>query len=980
MKPAAATLAVLAALLTPSRAADYQPRNTQAPNEHPPSPQEALAKITVPPGFQVTLFAAEPEVRQPVAMVTGDRGRIWVAESYSYKEWQQTGEDRVIILEDTDNDGVHDKRTVFWTGGNHVSGLNVGWGGVWVCSSPNLLFIPDRDGDDVPDGPPEVVLDGWTTKAGHNFFNGLTWGVDGWLYGRQGITAPSLVGKPGTPESERVPFDCAIWRYHPVTEKFEVVCRGTTNPWGMDWDERGELFFTNNVNGHLWHAVPGALFPRMGNRPDPNNVRYDYERMPMTADHLHHAGSIADWTRSRDGVGVHGDLGGGHSHCGGMIYLGDNWPEEYRGRIFMANTHGRRLNQNNLERHGSAYVGRRAPDLFFANQPWFRGVTVIYGPDGGVFVSDWTDLGECHDNDGVHRTSGRIFKVTYGKPALPREALGMLSNEDEMLAELHHHASEWFVRRARRVLQERKAANDDVGNAVRALRRTLAGSGAETVRIRALLTLHALDALDEDALLKLSRDSAEHVRKWSVRLAVDHGAPSPKLRTRLVEMAEGEKSGLVRLYLASALQKLKFDDRWQLAANLASRSEDAEDRFLPLMIWFGVKDAIAKKPLFGIEWLAACEMPQIHQFTARLACETAPGEEVFEALLGQIQRQSPFGEEIGSGMRQGLAGRRDLAKPRDWPRARSVLLDRRLVALADELDLLLDRDAKIDELRQRVGEGDARALSALIDAGAPKTGEQLLAALESETLRQTAIRGFSSVSHPKAAGVLARLFPKLTPDEQTDAIRALTSNKSNAAVLLDAIENGQIPRSALTAYQARQVHDFKDGALRKRLTKAWGNLKTSDAAKKAEIKRYQNQLLPDILAKADLTRGKAHFTQRCAACHVLHGQGGKIGPDLTGANRSNVYYLLENIIDPSATLPRDFHVTVVTKKDGQVLTGNLAKTTDYTLTLTTPEGDVVVNRADIKEQTTMPVSLMPEGLLNGLEVGDVRDLIAYLMK
>ncbi|MCB1080124.1 MAG: dehydrogenase, partial [Verrucomicrobiae bacterium] len=189
-----------------------------------------------------------------------------------------------------------------------------------VCDSPNLLFIPDRDRDDVPDGEPEIVLDGWTTEAKHNFFNGLTWGIDGWLYGRHGITTASSVGAPGTPEEERVKFDCSIWRYHPVTKAFEIVCRGTTNPWGLDWNEAGELFFTNNVNGHLWHGIFGAFYPRMGNRDD-RFIEHVYDRIGMCADHLHHAGSTDDWTKTRDGKGVHGELGGGHSHCGGMIYL-----------------------------------------------------------------------------------------------------------------------------------------------------------------------------------------------------------------------------------------------------------------------------------------------------------------------------------------------------------------------------------------------------------------------------------------------------------------------------------------------------------------------------------------------------------------------------------------------------------------------------------------------------------------------------------
>ena len=349
-------------LLSPAAATLYDPRNTQTPGDEPPTPEEAAAAITVPEGFSVKLFAGEPDVHQPVAMAIDERGRLWVAESYSYKEWEKRGEDRILIFEDSDNDGHHDKRTVFYTGANHLSGMTVGWGGVWICDSPNLLFIPDRDRDDVPDREPEVILDGWTTEAKHNFFNGLTWGVDGWLYGRHGITRPSKVGKRGAPDEKRIEFDCSIWRYHPIDKTFEIFCRGTTNPWGLDWDAHGQMFFTNNVNGHLWHAIPGALYPRMGNRADPF-IEHVYERIAMCADHLHHAGSTTDWTKTRDGADVHGELGGGHSHCGAMIYLGGKWPETYTGKMFMCNVHGRRINVDKLEAHRSGYRGTHGPGL-----------------------------------------------------------------------------------------------------------------------------------------------------------------------------------------------------------------------------------------------------------------------------------------------------------------------------------------------------------------------------------------------------------------------------------------------------------------------------------------------------------------------------------------------------------------------------------------------------------------------------------------
>ena len=203
--PPAIVLAIAAVVLSivASRAEDDHghPVDTQAAGQHPPTPQEALHQLRVPPGFQVTLAAAEPMVRQPIAIDFDDRGRLWVAECYSYdgSDFTEEKRDRILIFEDADGDGTLEKRTVFQDGLNRLTGLARGFGGVWITAPPNVSWIPDRDGDDRPDGPPVVHLDGWTLRAEHNSVNGLTWGPDGWLYGRHGIKQPSLVGRPAPP-------------------------------------------------------------------------------------------------------------------------------------------------------------------------------------------------------------------------------------------------------------------------------------------------------------------------------------------------------------------------------------------------------------------------------------------------------------------------------------------------------------------------------------------------------------------------------------------------------------------------------------------------------------------------------------------------------------------------------------------------------------------------------------------------------------
>ncbi len=394
--------------------------DTEAPTEKVMSPAESLASIQLPEGFSATLFAAEPDVRQPIALTFDERGRLWVVECYTYAEGARNFDtslrDRVLILEDTDGDGVHDKRTVFWDQGVKLTSVEIGLGGVWLLGPPNLYFIPDRNRDDIPDGPPEVILDGWKdTAIRHNIANGLKWGPDGWLYGRQGILETSMIGPPGATSSQRAAFNCGVWRYHPITKRVEAVLHGTTNPWGFDYDHLGEMFIINTVIGHLWHVVPGTHTERMyGSDMNP----FAYGLVSQVADHVHWDSGEA-WHAIRKGSSdTTKAAGGGHAHSGLMIYQGNNWPAEDRGKVFAINLHGRRLNRDRLEPAKSGYTARHEPDRIQWNDPWFRGIDLASGPDGGVYVLDWSDTGNA-----TRRTASIVHRAESTRSSTARRRL-----------------------------------------------------------------------------------------------------------------------------------------------------------------------------------------------------------------------------------------------------------------------------------------------------------------------------------------------------------------------------------------------------------------------------------------------------------------------------------------------------------------------------------------------------------------------------
>ncbi len=608
----AAPVLLLLTAYGPGRARAQQP-----PQQGPRAPAEAARHFTLPAGFKATLFAAEPDVVQPIAFCFDGRGRLWVAESYTYPDFKpptEEGEDRILIFEDTDGDGRFDTKKVFWDQVPNVSGIEVGFGGVYVCATPRLLFVPDADGDDVPDGEPRVLLDGWNLdKAQHNVFNGLTWGPDGWLWGMNGIQSKSAVGKPGTPDDQRVKFDCGVWRYHPTRHAFEVVAWGTTNPWGLDFDDYGQPFITNCVIAHLWHVVPGAHFQRMyGDDPVP----HVYAPLKSCADHLHF---IGDWTDVRKGPNQSADAGGGHAHVGAMVYLGDNWPDAYRNGLFTFNLHGLRANHDVLEPRGSGYVARHGPDFMHAGDPWFRGLEMAYGPDGGVYLTDWSDTGECHDFDHADLGNGRIYKITYGDAKPVKVNVAAMS--DDRLVDLHLHKNDWFVRHARRVLQERTAAGKLGGNVAPALEKILAGHSDVTRRLRALWTLHAIGALSPERRLALLDDKEQYVRAWTMQFELEDREAPEAFRAKLAQVA-ADPSPVVRLHVASVLQRVPLDQRWPIADALVVNAANADDQNLPLMIWYAIEPLVSADKTRAVQLLVKAKIPIVREhITRRMAAK-----------------------------------------------------------------------------------------------------------------------------------------------------------------------------------------------------------------------------------------------------------------------------------------------------------------------------------------------------------------------
>ncbi|HTN75696.1 MAG TPA: PVC-type heme-binding CxxCH protein, partial [Pirellulaceae bacterium] len=369
------------------------------------------------------------------------------------------------------------------------------------------------------------------------------------------------------------------------------------------------------VNPHLFHMIQGGHYEPWRNRP---SSQYAYQRIPTIADHLHYPGKA--WEKSRGGTPETLAMGGGHAHCGTLVYLGDQFPEQYRNTVFMCNVHGKRINNDLLERQGSGYVARHGLDFALSADPWFMGVTLKTGPGGSLYVSDWSDTGECHTYK-PNRKSGRIFNISYGaaKPTAPLD-LSKLSDAELVARQLHRN--DWHVQHARRLLQERAAQRDWQGAAVHAeLRKHLASDISAPQRLRVLWALHVTGGLDAAALTELLNDKNEYVRAWAIQLLCETEVPAAVVQAKFVTLAEQDPSPVVRLALASALQRLPLADRWAIVNPLIGHEADATDANLPLMLWYAIEPLVKGDKARALQLIGQSKLPLVRQFIARRAVE-----------------------------------------------------------------------------------------------------------------------------------------------------------------------------------------------------------------------------------------------------------------------------------------------------------------------------------------------------------------------
>lgn len=981
---------LLASLIADTWAAENVPASEAAKMHAGLSPKEAAKAMTVPSGFSVTLFAGEPDVVQPIAFTLDDKGRLWVAEAYSYPNRvpDDQAKDRILIFEDNNGDGVFDIRKIFADKLNLVSGLEVGFGGVWVGAAPNLLFIPDRNQDDKPDGPPEVVLDGWGFQDTHETLNSFIWGPDGWLYGCHGVFTHSNVGKPGALDNRRTKINAGIWRYHPVRDKFEVFAYGTSNPWGVDFNDFGECFLTSCVIPHLFHVIPGGRYHRQAGQHFNPHI---YDDIKTIADHLHYTGDIREhawWGHTPPVNDAVAQAGGGHAHAGAMIYLGGGWPGRYRGQIFMNNIHGARVNMDILTPKGSGYVGSHGEDLIVANDSWSQLLYFRYGPDGQVYMIDWYDKNQCHRReDHVHdRTNGRIFKLSYHTARPVKVDLQRAS--DEELVTLQLSPNDWYVRHARRILQERAAANRLDPSVAAKLANIAFEHDDPTRQLRGLWALYVTGQLTQADIARGLANESPYVRAWSVRLACEEGRPSPTTIDRMIAMAEADPSPVVRKFIAAALQKLPHQDRWQVLQGLANHAEDADDHNLPLMYWYALEPLAGSRPSQALELAMRSPIPRLLEFTVRrIASEGSDGS--IAMLSDALKAATGAGPQrtILQGIRDALKGRRQVTMPKGWAQVYDTLMrstDPQLRSEATALSVTFGLPKAFETMRKLIEDPKAnkaareQALASLLAAKGTELPATLRKLLDDPVLRVAALQGLAGYDDAQTPEEILKRYESFNSEEKRNALNTLAARVEFAKPLLAAVAKEQIAASDLSADVVRQMQNLNDPEITKTLQEQWGIVRQTAADKAKLIADYKKMLEEQPERQPDVHLGRAVFAKTCQQCHTLFSTGGKVGPDITGSNRANLDYLLSNILDPSAVMAKEYQPTVIATTDGRVITGIIKESTDQAITVVTANETLTIPAGEIEASKLSEQSMMPDDLLKPLDPHQVRSLVAYL--
>ena len=972
-------LFVLASLLLGANQGSTEPFIPRAQNMMPGpalKPSDAMARMRVPAGFTVELVASEPMIVNPVAMCFDEKGRIWITESVEYPRSEPgIGKDRIKVLEDTDGDGMADKQTIFTDGLNIPSGIAVGHGGVWVANAPDLLFF--KIGPDLkPAGKPEVVITGFGRDDTHELPSGLVFGPDGWLYGLNGVFNPSIIKHQGKEHR----FTCALWRVHPRSREFEIFSEGTSNPWGVAFDNLGSAFVSACVIDHLWHLVETGYYHRQGGPYPPHTWKLD-----SIVKHKHQKAA----------------------YCGIHWYDSDAYPAEYRNKLYMGNIHGGCINADRIERDGSTYLGKPQEDFLTANDVWFMPVSQKTGPDGCLYILDWYDRYHCYqdarrDPRGIDRLNGRLYRIRHqSTPKRPAIGFDLASESDIALIERLSQGNGLFREIAQRILGER-IANDRHSHslAVNSLTALVDNNLIpERTRLLALWSLISAGDLAKADHLRWLESENKAIQAWAIRAAGNQKSADPDIRSAVIRSCQSPNPD-VRLQSVIALGKFRSFDPIPQWMDLLSNS--ANDRVIPSIIWQNIQKRL-DNPQAWKSLLATTHFNSQGdslgvgrtEFLTRLSGLAVPGKGINTETAALIAKL--VAKESWAPLETRLAWLKACARDSDanWQAAflpvvndlikveRGVLLEESEYLAAtlgnsDAINRLSDRfknqktpvNKRLECLQVLIKTNNTKAIDLAVrlatDPGQP------------EAFREKLIPELGKVDQTEIGSKLLTQWQNLSPSLRERSIDLLTQRPAWAESLVKAVESGLVPPGVAGVNQIRKLQATGSPELRKRVKSIWGTVRDGRNPARETVAKEMAEKVRQ--SKGDPIKGQAVFAKNCGVCHKFHGTGQEVGPDITSNGRASFDQLLSNVFDPSLVIGSAYQATTVATKKGRIVTGLVVEDTSTRITLKVQGGMLeVIPRAEIEQVSVSANSLMPEGLEKQITPAEMADLFAFLI-
>lgn len=953
----------------------------------PLSPAESLRLFKIPDDLRLDQVLAEPIVRQPVHLSFDARGRLWVVQYLQYPHpaglkmlsrdgvWRAVydqvpppppkhfvGLDKITIHEDTDGDGVYDNHKTFLGGLNIVTSIAHGKDGIWVLNPPYLLFYPDRNHDDVPDGDPEVHLSGFGLEDTHSVANSLCWGPDGWLYAAQGSTVTASVRQPGSDAPPVQSMGQLIWRYHPTKHIYEIFAEGGGNAFGVEIDNKGRIFSGHNGGDTRgFHYVQGGYSLKGFAKHGPLSNPYAFGYFPAMKHN-----TVPRFTHTF------------------TFYDGVALPEQYRGKLFGVAPLLHHVVLSDIQPDGSTFKTQDISHPVTTTDPWFTPVDIKHGPDGALYIADWYD-GQCNhyrNHEGqIDKSNGRVYRLT-GKDAKPEKPLDLSRCSSADLVRMLEHPNRWHREAALRLLGERRDASV-IPQCCELLK-----SPSEQTSLSALWALNLSGGLTEEKATELLAHHNPHVRAWCVRLLCDDGVIELRTAVRLCELAKQEPNVTVRSQLACSARRLKARFGMSVVDALLRHDEDQRDPHLPLLLWWAIEAMATESPerVLASFMLLSWDLPLIkeHMIERLMRRFAATGRRADLENCARLLKISPGPEQtkrLLAGFEAAFTGRTlpelppELSKALEGYSKHSVVLGlRRNRSEAVDEALKVIADDKGDRVKQLLyvqllGEvQQPRALPVLL---------KLATQSPDNALRGAALTALQRYDDPQVATAVLASYASLTDDLRPLAHSLLVSRRTWALNFVEAVDGGALDHRTVPPEIVQRLLLHRDERLQSLVRKCWGDLQPTTPA---ELQKEIERLAAVVSSGSGVPKqGRVLFSKQCGKCHTLFGEGGKVGPDLTTFNRSDLQTMLLSIVNPSAEIREGYTTFLVLTKDGRTLTGCLADQDANLVVLRGDDGkDVPIPRTEIDVLDTRKTSLMPEGLLKSCTDQEVRDLLAYL--